>query len=249
MKLLLSSDLHYRADWFAWLLKAAPKYDAVAVAGDLLDIDSELAPQIEFLRDWVRKMKRTGTPLFLCCGNHDLNGTALAWPYDPTEKLSPEQEAFRQLAKSTEYWMDALMEEGACIVGGMVKTLPNLDGLIVTSLRYGADQTETNASLMEKGKQLRQASPRSPWLCLHHQPPVGLLGREGMGSPLLGEWVEENQPRIVLCGHDHRSPFVNDTCSERIGLSYVFNPGHRHEAKRPCHIELETTTMRYQWSR
>jgi uncharacterized protein len=38
MKLLLTADLHFRADWFRWLLEQAPNYDLVCIAGDLLDM-------------------------------------------------------------------------------------------------------------------------------------------------------------------------------------------------------------------
>ena len=37
MKLLATSDLHNRHDWYAWLHNKAPQYDAVVIAGDLLD--------------------------------------------------------------------------------------------------------------------------------------------------------------------------------------------------------------------
>ena len=247
MKLLLTADLHSRRGWYEWLLKEAPQYDAVAIAGDLLDLFQYLPPQIEFLRDWVTKMKATGIPLFICDGNHDFNSTALPWPTNPNERPSPEQADFIQRALLAEHWMDALVEEGATIVSGMAKAFPELEGLIVTSLLYGSDSEETNASLMKKGAQLRRASPRSPWLVLHHEPPVGLIGRPELGNRLLGDWIEELQPTLACCGHDHDSPFLNSTCVERVGLSRLFNPGYR-DGKYPCHIAIDTATMKYTWS-
>jgi Icc-related predicted phosphoesterase len=249
MKLLLTADLHYRLDWYEWLLKNAPAYDAVAVAGDLLDMSQDLPPQIEFLRGWVAKMKLAGTPLFLCDGNHDFNSTALPWPKNPNERPSPEQAAFDRRARLAEHWMDALVGEGASIVSGMVKVFPELDNLIVSSLFYDLEDDDVNCSLFEKGAQLRRASPRSPWLVLHHEPPIGLIGDVGLGNRLLGAWIEEFQPKLVLSGHDHKTPFVKDTCRDRIGLTYVFNPGHHAPNNYPCHILLDTQTMRYQWQR
>ena len=250
MKFLLTADLHYRLDWYEWILKNAPDYDAIAVAGDLLDMSQDLLPQVEFLRGWVAKMRLAGTPLFLCDGNHDFNSSALPWPINPNEHPSPEQAAFGQRARLAEHWMDALVDEGASIVSGMVKVFPELDNLIVSSLFYEPEDDDVNYSLFEKGAQLRRASPRSPWLVLSHRPPIGLIGREGTGSQFVGEWVDQFQPRIVLSGHDHQSPFANDTCCERIGLSHAFNPGHRTEAVAyPCHIALDTKTMKYQWNR
>ena len=247
MKLLLTADLHYRREWYTWLLNQAPKYNAVAIAGDLLDMFMDPQPQIEFLRAWVAKMKVVGTPLFFCDGNHDMNGTPLPWPTNPNERPSPEQAGFVERAQLAEHWMDALVWEGASVVSGMTKTFPDLEGLVVTSLFYGPDKEEMNASLMQKGAQLRRTSPRSPWLVLHHEPPVGLIGRPELGNRRLGDWIEQYQPGVICCGHDHESPFFNDTCVERVGLSYVFNPGYR-EGKYPCHIEIDTETMKYNWS-
>jgi Icc-related predicted phosphoesterase len=36
MKVLITTDLHYRAAWFEWLIREAPKFDAVFIAGDFL---------------------------------------------------------------------------------------------------------------------------------------------------------------------------------------------------------------------
>ena len=38
MKLLLTADLHFRIDWFRWLIEQAPNYELVCIAGDLLDM-------------------------------------------------------------------------------------------------------------------------------------------------------------------------------------------------------------------
>jgi hypothetical protein len=32
MKLLLTADLHFRTDWFRWLMEQAPSYDLVCIA-------------------------------------------------------------------------------------------------------------------------------------------------------------------------------------------------------------------------
>jgi len=249
MKLLATSDLHNRRDWYGWILSQAPKYEVVVIAGDLLDMFQDLQPQIEFLRSWVADMRAVGTPLMVCCGNHDFNSTALPWPTDLKAKLSPEQAAFMQRARLAEHWMDALVDEGACVVSGMVKTFPDLDNLIVSSLFYGRDHEEANVSLLEQGALLRRASPRSPWIVLHHEPPVGLLGSPELGNRLFNDWIEECQPKMVFCGHDHDSPARNGSCCDRIGMTYVFNPGYRSEGKYPCHIEIDTVTMKHKESK
>jgi Icc-related predicted phosphoesterase len=37
MKLLLIADLHFRIDWYRWLIEQAPNYDLVWMVGDLLE--------------------------------------------------------------------------------------------------------------------------------------------------------------------------------------------------------------------
>jgi hypothetical protein len=37
LKTLIVADLHFRENWFEWLINCAPAYDAVLIAGDLHD--------------------------------------------------------------------------------------------------------------------------------------------------------------------------------------------------------------------
>ena len=75
MRFLLVSDLHYRLRQFDWLLTRASDVDAVMIAGDLLDIRSPVALDVQALavttalRDLARR-----TTLFVASGNHDLDG-------------------------------------------------------------------------------------------------------------------------------------------------------------------------------
>jgi Icc-related predicted phosphoesterase len=45
MKLLLTADLHFRTDWFRWLIGQAPNYGLVCIAGDLLDMFDNKSPR------------------------------------------------------------------------------------------------------------------------------------------------------------------------------------------------------------
>ena len=71
MKILLTADLHFRTDWFRWLMDQAPSYDLVCIAGDLLDMFNveptkgqarEVSMLIRELADIV--------PVAICSGNH-----------------------------------------------------------------------------------------------------------------------------------------------------------------------------------
>ena len=72
MKLLHVTDLHFRARWFEWVSGQAPHYDAVCIAGDLLDMlgtaKTSLRAQAEWTQAWLREFPGR---LFVCSGNHD----------------------------------------------------------------------------------------------------------------------------------------------------------------------------------
>ena len=75
MKLLIVADLHYSLPQFDWLVEQAPSYDAVIIAGDLLDIASSVDPgtQIIVVLKYLARLKLL-TRVFVCSGNHDLDG-------------------------------------------------------------------------------------------------------------------------------------------------------------------------------
>jgi hypothetical protein len=56
MKLLHVANRHFRSHWFEWIAAQAQHYDAVCVAGDLLDMfgtaKTSLRAQAKWARDW-----------------------------------------------------------------------------------------------------------------------------------------------------------------------------------------------------
>lgn len=74
MKILVASDLHYRLKQFDWLASQAGSYDAMIIAGDLLDISSsmDLGVQIVVMKKYLKKIS-AATRLLVCSGNHDGN--------------------------------------------------------------------------------------------------------------------------------------------------------------------------------
>jgi predicted phosphodiesterase len=74
MKILVASDLHYRLRQFDWLVSKAGSYDAMIIAGDLLDISSsmDLGVQIVVMKKCLKKIG-AATRLLVCSGNHDGN--------------------------------------------------------------------------------------------------------------------------------------------------------------------------------
>jgi Icc-related predicted phosphoesterase len=69
MKLLLIADLHFRGDWFRWLLEQAPNYDLICIAGDLLDMFDK-KPTREQAREVTVLIKELAdiVPVAVCSG-------------------------------------------------------------------------------------------------------------------------------------------------------------------------------------
>src|ERR1700756_120078 len=75
MKLLLTADIHFRIDWFRWLIGQAPNYDLVCIVGDLLDI-FEVKSTREQAREVTSLLRELAdiVPVAVCSGNHDNAG-------------------------------------------------------------------------------------------------------------------------------------------------------------------------------
>lgn len=63
-----------------------------------------------------------------------------------------------------------------------------------------------------------------------HCPPTKLgldvcYGHRRVGSRAVYNWIEQKQPRVVLCGHIHESPKVSGMWRAQIGKSVVVQPG------------------------
>jgi len=75
MKVLVTADIHYRPSWFEWLIGEAPRFDAVFIAGDFLDIfiAEPRTTQIREVQGWLRRLAAM-TRVAICSGNHDNTG-------------------------------------------------------------------------------------------------------------------------------------------------------------------------------
>jgi Icc-related predicted phosphoesterase len=73
MKILHVADFHFRLDWFDWLTSQAVNYDAIALAGDLLNQFDKTPAQVE---RWSAQLAAfpcsPNRPLMVCSGNHDV---------------------------------------------------------------------------------------------------------------------------------------------------------------------------------
>ena len=75
MRILLTADLHFRTDWFHWLMEQALSYDLVCIAGDLLDMFNVESPkgQAREVSMLIRELADI-VPVAICSGNHDNAG-------------------------------------------------------------------------------------------------------------------------------------------------------------------------------
>jgi len=76
MRILLVSDLHYRLRQFDWVLSVAPEFDLIVIAGDHLDISSEvsLEAQSVVVLEYLSLLGAAGHAVVVSSGNHDLTG-------------------------------------------------------------------------------------------------------------------------------------------------------------------------------
>jgi Icc-related predicted phosphoesterase len=150
MKLLLTADLHFRVDWFRWLIEQAPNYDLVCIVGDLLDMFEvkstreqarEVTGLIRELADIVR--------VAVCSGNHDNAGRLVS------HDRSSLYEWFIDLGAHPNIIMDGATRK--------------LEDLILTTIPYHCSKAE-KAIWLDRGSTIRRQTEQA-WMVLHHVPP------------------------------------------------------------------------------
>jgi uncharacterized protein len=74
MTIWLTGDLHFNLKQFQYLLKQQQNYDILCLSGDLLDSSKqELNWQKQEIATLLAKFSK---PVFICSGNHDVDGAA-----------------------------------------------------------------------------------------------------------------------------------------------------------------------------
>jgi len=227
MKILISSDLHYRLKQYDWLASQAGNYDAIIIAGDMLDISSslDLSVQIVVIRKCLQKISAQ-TRLFVCSGNHDGNEKNGADEY-----IAP--------------WLQETREEQIHVDGDSIA----IGNRLFTVFPWW----DGDVTLQEVVKQIEQASQHSydQWIWIYHAPPdqsrTSWVGKRHIGDTELNQWIEQYQPDIVITGHIHESPFKTDgSWIDQIGKTWVFNAGS-HMGDVPAHIILDLDNMNANW--
>ena len=227
MRILAVADLHYSLPQFDWLLRVAPRYDLVIIAGDLLEGQGAVSTsaQMQVVLKYLERL-RDRTKLLVCSGNHDLN-----YQYSTGEKYA----RWVQYARSA-----TLHTDGDSVDIGDTKfsVFPWWDGGIAK-----------NAI----ARQLEAAAPQDGrlWVWVYHAPPteaaVAWSGRRHYGDELLAAWIKQYGPALVFTGHVHEAPFARDgSWVERIGNTWVFNAG-KQIGELPTHICIDTDLRQAVW--
>jgi len=228
LRILLVSDLHYTLPQLDWVVRAAPRYDLVVLAGDSLDISSAVAldaQSVVILR--YLALLQAATKLAVCSGNHDLTG--------------PDARGEQCALWLAEARAAGVPTDGDSLLLGdtLVTICPWWDGPL------GREAVEA---------QLAADAARRParWIWVYHWPPLGSptcwTGRRHYGDTELGAWIARFRPDAVLTGHVHEPPFKpQGAWADRIGDSWVFNAG-RQIGPVPAHIEIDLGAGSAAWN-
>lgn len=227
MRILLVSDLHYTLPQLDWVVGAAPSFDLVVLAGDLLDISSTVsldAQSVVILR-YLSLLQAAGR-VAVSSGNHDLTG--------------PDIRGEQAALWLTEARAAGVPTDGDSLLIGdtLVTICPWWDG-------------PSGRAALEARLQADALCRPARWVWVYHWPPLGSptcwTGRRHYGDADIGGWIERFRPDMVLTGHVHEPPFQPDGAwADRIGDTWVFNAGHQI-GPVPAHIDIDLDSGAVSW--
>jgi Icc-related predicted phosphoesterase len=228
MRILCVADLHYALPQFDWLVKAAPRFDLVIIAGDLLDGNSMVttSAQMVTVLKYLERL-RDSAPLLVCSGNHDLNHA-----YSTGERYA----RWIQYARGPQTHVDG----DTVTIGDIAFTIfPWWDGDLAKAA-IGRQLSGAGAG----------AGDRQWWWIYHAPPPhspVSWSGFRHYGDEALAGWIGQYRPAVVFSGHVHEAPFATPGgWIARVGGTIVLNPG-RQIGDMPTHICIDTERREAAW--
>ena len=228
VRYLVASDLHYSLPQLDWIHERAGDFDAVVLAGDLLDTQAlvDIGAQIALVSPYLQHLADE-TRVVVCSGNHDLT-------------------ARRTDGEKSAAWLQSVdprvVTDGAALRIG--------DDLISACAWWEGPATRAELELQLERDAAVARSGR--WIWAYHSPPdrspTSWSGHRNFGDDVLNGLIERHRPDVVLAGHVHEAPFVPDGCwFDRIGQTVVLNAG-RQPGPVPAHLVLDTGTAEVTWS-
>ncbi|MDX6256807.1 MAG: hypothetical protein QOJ11_3141 [Frankiales bacterium] len=227
VRILVASDVHYRLQSLDWLCEVSGDYDALVLAGDLLDVANAVPvhAQIVVLESYLTRLAELTTVLAVS-GNHDLDG-----PGQHGEQVS----RWLQRPRNGTLYTDG---QSVDLDGTRFTLCPWWDGPVTRSLV----EAQLSAAAADRPER---------WIWVYHSPPAGTPlcsdGRRSFPDHDLAAWIEQHEPDLVFCGHIHQSPWVEGgSWYGRIGSTWAFNAGHVR-TRVPPHIVIDTGLDAAEW--
>ena len=210
-----------------WVVRAAPRFDLVVLAGDQLDISSTVSLDVQSLviLKYLSLLKAAGR-VAISSGNHDLTG--------------PDRHG-----EQAAMWLAEARAAGVPTDGDSLW----IGDTLVTICPWWDGPRGREALEAQLAADARRRIGR--WVWIYHWPPLGSptcwTGRRDYGDADLARWIGQHRPDIVLSGHVHESPFKpTGSWADRIGPTWVFNAGHQI-GPVPTHIEVDLAAGSASW--
>jgi Icc-related predicted phosphoesterase len=227
VRYLVTSDLHYALRQLDWIAEQAPEFDAVVLAGDLLDAagGADLNAQIALFIAYLRRLAGT-TVVVANSGNHDLT----------TRRADGEKAAT---------WMQEI-GTGVVTDGGSV--IVGSDLVSACAWWEGAATREEVEVQLDREAEIERDGL---WIWAYHSPPdrspTAWSGRRHFGDEVLNALIDRHRPDLVLTGHVHEAPYHPDGAwHDRIGSTTVLNAG-RQSGPIPAHLIVDSELRTAAW--
>ena len=228
--ILIATDLHQRAVLYGALVELAAerKPDAVILGGDFLHGTGMLPygkkRQLTPTQCAV-KLQAISVPIFFVRGNHE------------DENWFEFRDAWRSIHGSAPLRLNGSF----AMIGGIgVVGFPCVMGQEEAFSEGNPLGGEHYDYWLPRLQEDHGASAKQLWVM--HEPPTGTrlseAGSAVEGNPWWRDAIEEYQPELVVCGHDHGTPIKNDTWREQIGRTTVINVGQNMDG--PLHATMIT---------
>jgi Icc-related predicted phosphoesterase len=227
VRYLVASDLHYALRQLDWIADEAPGFDAVVLAGDLLDAagGADLTAQIALFTAYLRRLGER-TTVVVNSGNHDLT-------------------ARRADGEKAALWLHAI--DGGVVTDGQAVRVG--DDVVSSCAWWEGDATraELEAQLARDAEMDRDGL----WIWAYHSPPehspTAWSGKRHWGDDVLNRLIELHRPDLVLAGHVHEAPLADGgSWHDRIGSTTILNAG-RQLGPIPAHIIVDSGERTAEW--
>ncbi len=227
MRLLCTSDLHYRLPQLDWLVEQAPDFDVVVMPGDHLQVvgSAPLEVQVVVVSKYLERLAER-TVVLASSGNHDLDG-----PGSHGEQVA----GWIRRVQVDRLYVDG---DSVDLAGVRFTVCPWWDGPLTRDLV----EVQLESAAVDRPER---------WVWVYHSPPAGTrlctTGTREFPDHELAGWIDRWKPDIVICGHIHQAPWVEGGgWVDRRGSTWVFNAGHQ-AGPIPAHILIDLEARTADW--